>query len=638
MTGPAQGGAGTPRAPVIAPAASPSVPPANFTSPCASVNYTSSVDGFALSYQECLPTGFSNATAYPVLLFLHGLSGTQSTPQSGGYLTSFNTSWAPLIAAAGYFFIIPNTRTGSGFYVDSPYTGPQEQDIWDAVASVERRHHVGSLSMFGSSMGSMGVWSLAGHHPGVVRAIGAVLSFSDYFQAYAYTIGSATHGDPVTATLLSSISGGRLPNESALAERLWSYLSAPRFAPSNYSGVRMYIVHGGDDQESPNNPAIWGYQQSNATVVNSTCLVAASLGEPANCTDPLAALAALHPGEYDFRYVYEPLGGHTEDELDLSDMLSYFAGTAPSGIYNALLGRTPESLSPPLVTVVTTPRTCGSVFVDGTGYVYGDSPEVGVGPHAVSAVPCPGFRLATLSATGGATLGANGTSMIVTENAALLAVFAAVLTGNVSITITPPGCGPLDINGVAYGNGSAVALATGSYALTAPACAAFVFAGWSSTAAVTVASTTVAATTLTVLGNGTLALNYAPASGGVGPGWVAIAVGVVPSGCDANVVVDGMGYPNGTDASLPPGQHTLAVMACAGFEFERWTVTGPLTVNGSVLSVDGNGSIVAVYIVSEASGSSWASGAPVPVLAGLGAVGIGLACYGLLRRRAAGPR
>jgi hypothetical protein len=63
-----------------------------------------------------------------------------------------------------------------------------------------------------------------------------------------------------------------------------------------------------------------------------------------------------------------------------------------------------------------------------------------------------------------------------------------------------------------------------------------------------------------------------------------------------------------------------------------------LSVNGSVLFVGGNGSIIAVYTTSVASVSSWASGATVPVLAGLGTVGVGVAWYGLHRRRAAGPR
>ncbi|HYK94093.1 MAG TPA: hypothetical protein VEY07_08665, partial [Thermoplasmata archaeon] len=133
------------------------------------INYTSSVDGVALSYYEWTPPGYNASASYPLAIFLHGqyMDGNELIVHDGG------PQITAAAAAAGFLLISINTpRTTSGFYVNSQYTGPEEQDVLDAIAHEESIRHVGHLYLFGSSMGTLGTYSLAGHHPGMFTGIG----------------------------------------------------------------------------------------------------------------------------------------------------------------------------------------------------------------------------------------------------------------------------------------------------------------------------------------------------------------------------------------------------------------------------------------------------------------------------------
>ncbi len=183
--------------------------------------------------------------------------------------------------------------------MNSLYTGPQEQDVLDAIAHAKTLRSVSQLWLTGVSMGTMGAFSLVAHHPGLIRGIGVIASCSDLYEVQAYKI--ATNQSSDFDDFLNT-TGGYLANQSLSAAAETYYLSSLRFYPQNFSQVRIYAAQGGDDLSCPNNPALWGYQQANNTFVNSTCLVATNLSEPAQCTRPLATLAARNPGKYQFRY------------------------------------------------------------------------------------------------------------------------------------------------------------------------------------------------------------------------------------------------------------------------------------------------------------------------------------------------
>jgi pimeloyl-ACP methyl ester carboxylesterase len=322
------------------------------------IPYNSSVDGFPLSYEEWLPAGYvPTRVHYPLLVYLHGQQDTSGRWVQGGLTSSFvqylnSTGHAPDIVAAKailanaslnrFILIAPNSRTGAGFYVNSLCGGPQEQDLLDAIAHEESLRHTNlhQVYLVGSSMGSTGVLTVAGHHPGMFRGIASIAAGPDMFEGLAWRQYEATQpGGAGWAN--NSIHGvanlecGVLPSPAANATviSLFTYLSVVRYVPQTLAKVLVYVTGGGQDRRVPNNGSIWNYLQVNNTWVNSSCVVAAGDGEPANCTTTFATLHARHPGAYLFRYVYEPDAPHGLGQLEAADMFSFWRGTAATGDY-----------------------------------------------------------------------------------------------------------------------------------------------------------------------------------------------------------------------------------------------------------------------------------------------------------------
>lgn len=298
------------------------------------VSYRSSVDGKALSFLEWLPHPMTNTSKAPLAVFLHGLgfSGLQlvSDPAGPGIVRAAMTG--------GFALISLNTRTNYGFYVNSPFTGPQEQDVLDAVAREKSRLSVTGVYLFGMSMGSMGTWSIVGNHKLAVAGMASIATCDDSFTDLDWRL---THNLSDSARLYLRTTGGWLPNQSAQALGETLYLSAGRLHTVNYSNIRVYAVAGGADNRCPNNPALSGYQDGNSTFVSSSCVVATGLGEPANCTIPFTWLAGRYPAQYHFRYVYEPSGGHTLGQLNAPDLFRYWLNQVTGGIFWANPGGVP---------------------------------------------------------------------------------------------------------------------------------------------------------------------------------------------------------------------------------------------------------------------------------------------------------
>ncbi len=295
--------------------------------PAGLINYTSTVDGTALSYYEWLPVNYSRNGTYPLAIFLHGqyLAGDQLIVHDGGPQT--------VLAAelAGFILISINTpRSSSGFYVNSIYTGPEEQDVLDAIAHEQSLRHVGKLYVFGSSMGSVGSYSLVAHHAGMFAGVGVLNSCPDAYENIEWRI---VTNNQASLSGVKQVTGGSLPGQSAYADQITYYLSAARFYPQNYSHVLIYVTQGGDDQDCPNNPNIWPYQNANNTVLFSTCHTIPSLDEPASCTTPFANFSRSNPSAWDRRFIYEPTGKHNLNEVNATDLFAFWLGQRSSGLY-----------------------------------------------------------------------------------------------------------------------------------------------------------------------------------------------------------------------------------------------------------------------------------------------------------------
>ncbi len=353
------------------------------------VSYSSSVDGWPLSYEEWLPTGYTSGSSYPLAVYLHGEVGQSGTWVRGGVVSGLMaTAWGTtLIQAArshGFLLIALNTRTGDGFYVNSPFTGPQQTDVLDAIAHEEEIRSVASLYLVGDSMGSVGALQIADHLPGAFAGIGSIEGCTDVFEMLQWRNTQHQSG-PVAQTLQSS--GGQWPNGSAVAAGLFYYESAARFFPGNLTNLRLYYAAGGQARSCPSNASVYAFQQANNTILRPSCLVAARVAEPANCTGPLATLSGNEPGSYLWRYDYVANGTHNGSILDAADMLAFWAGSVPGGVVCGLPGATPVPCARP--GVATSPFTTQyyDSSVDGALLSYCEWLPSSV--QRRRAVPCP---------------------------------------------------------------------------------------------------------------------------------------------------------------------------------------------------------------------------------------------------------
>jgi pimeloyl-ACP methyl ester carboxylesterase len=240
----------------------------------------------------------------------------------------------------GFIVISLNTRSAAGFYVNSTCGGPQEQDVLDAIAHEQGLRNVGKVYLVGFSMGSIGALSIAAHHHSMIAGVAIGGPITDLFEQYAYTGGIATLNDD-----LCRVTPG--PKATAV-DRLFEYLSPARFAPTNFSGIPLYVTAGGEDTSAPNNFSLWPYAHANSTIVNSSCIAAKTLGEPAGCTTTFDALATSQPKNYSVRFVYEADGVHSADQLPGADVIAFFLGTVGAGLYVA-------AFPPSTVTAAPTP-------------------------------------------------------------------------------------------------------------------------------------------------------------------------------------------------------------------------------------------------------------------------------------------
>ncbi|MCI4340398.1 MAG: hypothetical protein L3J73_03930, partial [Thermoplasmata archaeon] len=165
------------------------------------VFYNSSVDNFSLSYEEWLPTAFVPTSSYSLAVFLHGMQGagpwqvggvqSEIVPLLNNSTTSDGLAVGAILRTAisanqSYILIAPNTRTGAGFYANSPCGGPQEQDLLDAIQHEKQLRHVLRTYLLGFSMGSVGALALAASHPHMFAGVATAGTITDAFAAIAY--------------------------------------------------------------------------------------------------------------------------------------------------------------------------------------------------------------------------------------------------------------------------------------------------------------------------------------------------------------------------------------------------------------------------------------------------------------------
>lgn len=560
------------------------------------VYYTSTFDGLNLSYSEILPTNYSANRTYPLAVELHGLTLGQSTPMIGGYVTPVVNTTAAAAAANGIILIILNTRTGDGWFVNSPYTGPQQQDVLDAITHERAVRSIGSVYVFGESMGAIGALSVALHDRTAFAGVGAIAGASDQFMLLDWAQ-SVLHDSSLVSAILAPTNGS-WPNATSAARSIFDWLSVLRFDPDNASGLRVYVASGAADTVATNNPELWPYEQANSTLLDVTCWSALAVGEPGNCTRPLAALAALDPTGFAFRYLFEPNGPHEYTLLNATDMFRFFLGQVPTGTYwGSWPAPTPVAPPVPLVTVATQPWNCGTVGIDGIPRPSGTTVRTSASVHPVTFTSCPGYGLTAVRTTGAVAYNASTAQLTVNGSGAVVAYFDVPhFQVNVSTSL---GCPTIDWNGTVVPNGTSLVVPAGWFIAGAASCGFATFSEWNTTGGVSVEHTSNLETEVSVRGNGSLRAVYSVPTSSDAPK-AAITLVVTPPSCGP-VVVNGTAYPNGTVVDLNLGSYSVVASSCAGYSFAGWIASAPgaRVANApaavTTLYVTGDGSVTALY-------------------------------------------
>jgi List-Bact-rpt repeat protein len=239
------------------------------------------------------------------------------------------------------------------------------------------------------------------------------------------------------------------------------------------------------------------------------------------------------------------------------------------------------------------PAGCGSLAFNGTLYADNASARVLSSSYAIYAGPCStGLLFGSWNVSGNVSV-KNSTSpsatALVLGNGTLSAVYVAPVT----VAVRPFGLGSVLVGSQTVSRVSNLTLRTGLTSASVLPDAWARFVGWTATGGVSVRGTQ-----LSIFSGGSATANFAL--------FPSIEIAVSPSECGP-LTINGSSEPSGHLLRLDLGTYSLAASACAGGVdlFERWQSTTNLTLGQrgtalTTLSVDGNGSLTAVYVEGDA--------------------------------------
>ena len=253
------------------------------------------------------------------------------------------------------------------------------------------------------------------------------------------------------------------------------------------------------------------------------------------------------------------------------------------------------------VTISVTPAACSPITVNPVGYVLnGQTVYLTTGVHQIGAPACVGYQFEVWTVSGQLVLYKghpnDSSSLIqVIGSGELGAVYVPLHA--VEFLIRPPGCGPIEVAPALYEpNGSSLDLENGSYLITAPECAGFLFTAWATSGALAVPRplANVSGATLNVSGPGTLTAVYEPL--------YTVLFATSPSSCGLDSIATPSGIVSGGSVALANGTYLVTAPVCIGYSFAYWATTGLVGVSAGAtyessapVLVRGPGAITAVF-------------------------------------------
>jgi poly(3-hydroxybutyrate) depolymerase len=132
-----------------------------------------------LPYRTYVPTSYTGAKSFPLIIALHGLGGTEDA-----FFDNYDKKLPPLAESHGYIVASPLGYRVDGSYgwgLGTPPADPNtkrtqdfsEQDVMQVLARVRQLYKIDDsrIYLMGHSMGAIGTWKIAPKYPEVWAAI-----------------------------------------------------------------------------------------------------------------------------------------------------------------------------------------------------------------------------------------------------------------------------------------------------------------------------------------------------------------------------------------------------------------------------------------------------------------------------------
>jgi poly(3-hydroxybutyrate) depolymerase len=132
-----------------------------------------------IPYRTYVPTSYTGAKDFPLIVALHGLGGTENS-----FFDGYDGRLPPLAEQHGYIVAAPLGYRVDGSYgwgLGDPPTDPtsrrvqelSEQDVMQVLARMKRMYKIDEkrIYLMGHSMGGIGTWKIAPKYPDVWAAI-----------------------------------------------------------------------------------------------------------------------------------------------------------------------------------------------------------------------------------------------------------------------------------------------------------------------------------------------------------------------------------------------------------------------------------------------------------------------------------
>src|SRR3954468_14257080 len=132
-----------------------------------------------IPYRTYVPTTYTGGKAFPLIIALHGLGGTEDA-----FFDNYEKKLPPLAESHGYIVAAPLGYRVDGSYgwgLGSPPADPNtkrtqdfsEQDVMQVLARVRQHYKIDDsrIYLMGHSMGAIGTWKVAPKNPDVFAAI-----------------------------------------------------------------------------------------------------------------------------------------------------------------------------------------------------------------------------------------------------------------------------------------------------------------------------------------------------------------------------------------------------------------------------------------------------------------------------------